>query len=121
MYVLSEAAGCLYKLRSKYNAAIYLWESHHFLASAIGLGQISVLGCIDWLMEGICSTYSLGSSSSRRITDTLTWLIKQLESTLFPATDSCEWVEPTEALNCMVCAELWNHRAYFSICVNAHM
>lgn len=40
------------------------------------------------------------------MTDTLTWLIKQLESTLFPATDSCEWRDPTEALNCLVCGEL---------------
>lgn len=34
------------------------------------------------------------------MTDTLTWLIKQLESTWFPASYSYEWRDPTEASNC---------------------
>lgn len=70
------------------------------------------------------------------MTDTLTWLIKQLESDWFPATDSYEWRDPTEALNCWVCAELClrltgiglryivitvsNQRTDFSVCVSVY-
>lgn len=43
------------------------------------------------------------------MTDSLTWLIKVLESTRFPATDPCEWRDRAEALDCLVCGEffLW--------------